>query len=449
MKYWKCSILLLLVILIAGVQAQDQKFNVYGFMDINFSKNLTMADNTMLRGGSYGEQEPEISIGNLNVYLDFNPNRNSRILVELALLKSLADKSPVFDTKIDDATTNPLPVELQAQLNGMFEKEAEDEIAYGGISVYRAWTDYMVNDLVNIRAGKFVTPAGIWNVDHGTPVLPTISQPSQTSFLPLFPETQVGAMLYGLHFLGDYDLAYNVYLSKGRFDEGGNPRLQDRNNPEKLSDLGYGGHASISGENLAEFTFGTSVYTGAVRNMNTVVKIKGVVPGPNVVTDIANGENTYYTDVETQSLRELVVGADVKLHWKGVTVQAELNRRQLTDDETDEEIVFLGWYGMVSYKKSLSGDMYVTPYFFYEDLNWDAGGIAQYPTNVLPISAFFTTTAGVKLGLLSNLSLKLEYSSFGLTPNNEPSLGAISLANSYTDSDFDFSIFRAQLAVAF
>ncbi|MGL1937028.1 MAG: hypothetical protein OCD01_18520 [Fibrobacterales bacterium] len=473
MKYWKCSILLLLVILIAGVQAQEQKFNVYGFFDLNYYQNLSMDNNTFLNNGAFKEKEPDIYIGNVNVYFDFNPNPDSRVLVEVGLLRSLADKQgDISNELIDEIMINgaPAPAGNQALFEGVVAKEGTEDDKFGGVSLYRAWAEYSYSDNVNIRAGKFITPAGIWNVDHGSPVLTTIAQPKQTSFIPLFPESQTGLMLWGTQFAGDFDIAYNAYMTTGRKDEGGNPRIQDENDPEKLGDFGYGGHASFSGEIEAEFSLGTSIYSGAIRNRNTIAETYGIsvtattpeeaaaLPA-TLTAEALNGENTYYKDVETQSFRELVVGFDAKAQYKGATFQAELNSRTLSDDVTGDEIAFLGWYTMLGYKINLPAAMTITPYGMYEVVGWDVGEgtIQAYPTNMLPIKTFKTSTLGVKIGLLSNTSLKLEYMRIGFDIVNDPFVAAsasptgskISLANTYKSSDLVLQAFQAQITVAF
>jgi len=58
--------------------------------------------------------------------------------------------------------------------------------------------------------------SGIWNVDHGSPVVLTVSQPYQTKVTPIFPESQMGLMSYGMMYLGDHDLSYNAWISNGR-----------------------------------------------------------------------------------------------------------------------------------------------------------------------------------------------------------------------------------------
>jgi hypothetical protein len=85
----------------------------------------------------------------------------------------------------------------------------------GGIILERAWLEYSAHPLLNIRAGQFLTPYGIWNVDHGSPVIIGSRRPFIIGER-LLPEWQTGLQIHGSHHLGRVELGYNVTLSNGR-----------------------------------------------------------------------------------------------------------------------------------------------------------------------------------------------------------------------------------------
>ena len=59
----------------------------------------------------------------------------------------------------------------------------------------RLYLDYNLSDKVNIRTGRFLTPAGRWNLLHAAPLVWTATRPLATSYL--FPTAVNGLMLHG------------------------------------------------------------------------------------------------------------------------------------------------------------------------------------------------------------------------------------------------------------
>lgn len=90
------------------------------------------------------------------------------------------------------------------------------------LSLERAYVDYALTDATTLRAGKFLTPIGRWNLVHATPLVWTTSRPL-TTFLP-FPTNMTGVMVNGslATFAGGMD--YSVY-GAGTDDLRANPDL--------------------------------------------------------------------------------------------------------------------------------------------------------------------------------------------------------------------------------
>lgn len=59
----------------------------------------------------------------------------------------------------------------------------------------RFYFDYNLSEKLNLRAGRFLTPAGRWNLLHAAPLVWTSTRPLVTS--RLFPSSTNGLMLYG------------------------------------------------------------------------------------------------------------------------------------------------------------------------------------------------------------------------------------------------------------
>lgn len=73
----------------------------------------------------------------------------------------------------------------------------------------RLYGDFTLSDRLSIRAGKFLTPIGRWNVIHAQPLVWTTSRPLVT-FVP-FDTSTTGVMLSGFLFPARGTVRYAVY----------------------------------------------------------------------------------------------------------------------------------------------------------------------------------------------------------------------------------------------
>jgi hypothetical protein len=81
------------------------------------------------------------------------------------------------------------------------------------LALERLYLDYDINELATVRAGKFLTPIGRWNLIHATPLVWTTSRPLTTT--RTFPTNVTGLMLYGTLPKVVNGLEYTLYASKG------------------------------------------------------------------------------------------------------------------------------------------------------------------------------------------------------------------------------------------
>ena len=123
-----------------------------------------------------------------------------------------------------DASLNELSLFLKWEGDSRFRFFSELEIEKplvrsrkGNIStqdaffdVERLYFDYNLSEKINLRAGRFLTPAGRWNLIHAAPLQWTASRPLVTS--RLFAESVSGVMLYGAQPFADQALEYTVYM---------------------------------------------------------------------------------------------------------------------------------------------------------------------------------------------------------------------------------------------
>lgn len=74
----------------------------------------------------------------------------------------------------------------------------------------RLYVDYNLSDTLNLRAGRFLTPAGRWNLVHAAPLVWTSLRPLATS--RLFPVSTNGLMFYGATPLANNALEYSFFV---------------------------------------------------------------------------------------------------------------------------------------------------------------------------------------------------------------------------------------------
>ncbi|GMT42451.1 MAG: hypothetical protein IEMM0002_0862 [bacterium] len=121
--------------------------------------------------------------------------------------------------------------------------------AQGRIFVEAVYMDYRPSHKISVRAGRFYTPAGIWNVYHYSPFVPTQIIPAHIR--KIFPQVTDGMSLYGDLDMGGNVLSYNIYTGNGE----GNSGNGDKNNAKSI-----GGRLLLAVPGNHDFEIGVSVY---------------------------------------------------------------------------------------------------------------------------------------------------------------------------------------------
>jgi hypothetical protein len=188
------------------------------------------------------------------------------------------------------------------------------EFNLGGIQIERIHLTYTPVDWFNVLAGRFITPFGIWNVDHGSPVVIPVRLPQmlQRQFVPL---AQTGLQVYGRLFPHEtLQLNYALTLTNGR---GPIDAVHDLDNNKGLGlrlRLLYE-HDDIS------LSVGGHGYTGSYRDEELALIID-----PAASTMETNKETT-------EDYNELSISADLQLKLMGFLLQAEYVRQRVTYNE--------------------------------------------------------------------------------------------------------------------
>jgi hypothetical protein len=97
--------------------------------------------------------------------------------------------------------------ELEYPLRWNSEHELTTRDAY--FDLERLYLDYNLSEKLNLRAGRFLNPAGRWNLIHAAPLVWTTSRPLVTELL--FPASINGLMFYGSAPYNDYAFEYTFF----------------------------------------------------------------------------------------------------------------------------------------------------------------------------------------------------------------------------------------------
>lgn len=271
---------------------QQRKLDLYGFADFTYQRLLIDKDNVWNR--TYPSVN-SFAVGNFNLYMSSNLGDSWRAFAEVRFLYL-----PNGATTTDPATGNALRTDTTVLDYAGFEQP----IRWGGIRIERIYIEHEFNGLLKLQAGQFLTPYGIWNVDHGSPTIIGIKKPFVVSD-QLFPEQQTGLQLYGSDYFDPVEVGYHLYISNGR----GPVQYQDFDD-----DKAFGGRIYGKTDAVGTLTVGASFYRGGYYDRSARYVTKNVGTGVSV-------DQEYTT---TAKYQELSLGADVKWEYKSWLAQGEV-----------------------------------------------------------------------------------------------------------------------------
>lgn len=179
----------------AGDGGFDDKLSVYGFADFTWS-NTHFTHQT-----PYAHDSTTFALTSLNVYIAKNLTPRWRSLAEISF------------NYVPNGSTNPDGTTVVTSASDATDFGRTTQ--WGTIAIERAYVEYDLTPHLTIRAGHWLTPYGIWNTDHGSPVIIGTYRPYIVGE-QLFPEHQTGLDAFGSAPVGDYKLGYHATISNGR-----------------------------------------------------------------------------------------------------------------------------------------------------------------------------------------------------------------------------------------
>jgi hypothetical protein len=369
-------------------------FRLYGFIDMGLQK-LWATDDPIIP-----TRKTTFVLGNVNLYLDFHPANDWSSLTEVRLTNYPNGHStygiPAFGvpfTRVDTTTSDPG--------NG----QGYDNLRWGSIVLERAYIQWQKSPKLGLRVGQFLTPYGIWNVDHGTPTLISLYRPFFQAN-EMFPEHQLGVEAFGRFDdlpLEHWQLDYHAYVSNGRTP--GNVAL--------IHDKMIGGRLVASATRPYAMAFGVSAIRGRYVDQEINVSVEdGTTERPTTV-----------------AYDEYAVGVDGSVDLGGLRVRGEValrnkrydtGKREIswapgvyTADGNEADIYLLAAYRIprTRFEPYLYGEWYRWPTPLGEDALTGSGGLNIYFTPAIQLKLQFSVSGRVDGGdpRLKNFDTRAEF----------------------------------------
>jgi hypothetical protein len=288
----------------------DDKLNVYGFADIGF-----LADHWTKDLPGLANNTKSFLVGNFNLYVAKNLTEKARLLGEVRFTL-LPNGSQNADGSLVDTTSTDLT---------NYGRPSQ----WGGVVIERLYIEYDIVPQLSIRAGRWLTPFGIWNIDHGSPVIISVGRPYVMGE-NFFPERQTGIDLFGSRRLDGFKLGYHATVSNGR------SATEAQSDPD--SRFAFGGRLEL--ETPWGLRLGGSYYRGRYTGL-------AAMPG-----------------AEPETYLEAGVAGDAMYDHGGLHLQAEVvSRDRHYLDRTGGRDT--GWYVLAGYRFDRLWN--VMPFAFYNE----------------------------------------------------------------------------------
>jgi hypothetical protein len=348
-----------------GEATAESRLRFYGFADMAFRK-IYVPEESHLSG--LIDDSSSFALGNVNLYIDATPVDEFRALAEV--------RFTLYPWGTPDSTFAPTDTTVFDTTSAT----GRNKVVYSGIVLERAHLEWTKYDAFRVLFGYFLTPYGLWNVDHGSPTLISSVLPGFWAS-ELFPTRQLGVQALGDFFSGSWQFGYRAYVSNGR-----TPGQLD---VDKNKHLGGQVYAAFEGPLRAKL--GASGFWG--QNAYFVKSIASVDP-----FRVATTKDAEYT--------EFGLGADLSVDYKALRLRGEFvaqredytdGLRPATSPVTEQaDRTRLGAYGILAYR--LPAPVNLEPYVF---VDYD-----QRPTT--NANATLTPSGGLIWHVASPVQLKFQ-----------------------------------------
>lgn len=394
-----------------GAASEERKLSGWGFFDITFGKALL--DHSQAAYGGYVPRYSSFMTNGVNLYLKSEMTKTLSAMVETRLTYTPVgvNYSKPVDVYMDGVFVQSQGV---AERGGSVSKNPYSYFMYRqhGLFIERAHFDWKPRDWFGVRVGRYLTPFGIWNEDHGSPVTLGVDMPNLINYA-LVPTHQLGLQVYGVQPLAEnLNLEYAITASNGRGP------IDEYKDLDDNKALGLRLKATYSADNLF-LRLGGYAYYGKYTDSYDYLRLAMT---PALTLDRSQSAPFGAGAKTTEAYRETIGTLDATVQLYGFRLMAELAERRVmfdvapTMDPVRSTIngtpygtqIFAGsyvgvaYYGMLGYEFELGeslGNMKVTPY---------AGADHLSPDKTQPVMVMNQYRFGVNLKPSPYLTGKLE-----------------------------------------
>jgi len=329
-----------------GPEVFSPALRFYGFADYTIQKYIFLSD------AWNGTLNDKLSFGvsHVNLYAEADVAPSWKSLIEVRFLFQ-PDGAGTYSTTA--GVLNPLDTSGRTNTGTSDFYDSNRSVSLGGIAIQRAYIEYGISPYLKMRAGHFLTPWGVWNVDHGSPVIIGPSKPYIIGE-QFFPESQTGFEVLGTAPVGDATLGYHLTLSNGR---GPAQVLEDLDGNKAI-----GGRVFLRGYWLGQLDLGISGYGGTVTDRR------------QQVIDLTNQREGWF---DYSRYNEISWAVDLRWVWRGLHFQNEAAfQDRVWDDNArppgvngvgyQPDVRRLGFYSLLGYRLPWLNLMPYALYGYYD-----------------------------------------------------------------------------------
>ncbi|MCP4675692.1 MAG: hypothetical protein GY854_09340 [Deltaproteobacteria bacterium] len=386
----------------------EKRLSIYGFFDVSFYKSFFEYEDSVLKAldAPYGT----FVMNNINLFLKSEMTDSLEALIETRLsfgpngeetnlpVDAYVD-GELYPDLIDDTEYERTDTTVSSTISG-------EEFKHGSIDIVRAYLDWKPRDWFSARAGRYLTPFGIWNVEHASTVLVGIFYPSLMN-QRVVPLSQMGLQFYGSTFIGELmKLDYAVTLSNGR---GPVDTLMDL---DENKAIGARAQATWSGENW-NLKIGGYGYFGKYTDASRRAVVNLTAGPTGIEIDDESGSATSAVIQVEEEYNEMIGTADLSLELWGVKLFGEyvfkrvnyikapiqirdnqfIQNGDIVDTRYEPSFTTQSVYGILAWTLPLDkfiAPVTITPYGGYDwvqiqdHFDWYAVRITRFGLNVKP-----------------------------------------------------------------
>lgn len=387
---------------------EDQRgIDIYGFFDVAFVKTLAHKGSLM---EGLTNRESTFVLQNTNLYFSSRMSDSLSAITELRFTFRPHGNEQQFEFPAAGLAYERIDTEVDDQLSN-------EHFRLGGVSIERAHLTWQPRDYFGLIAGYYLTPYGIWNEEHGSPVRTSI-RPPHMSVARVVPQAQLGIAVKGRFFPAARTyFDYGITLSNGR---GPMDTVMDL---DENKALGLKLKLIYEGKKF-RLSAGGYGYMGDYTDIKRYVK--SVTPEFSVGQEVTESYSEYIGAFDL-----LLEAGDFRFQgeyvWRLTQYDIRVPRPQMEGPGYKPDYLAYGGYGMLSYTlplEHLLGEMKLAPYVSLEFSEQD---------ETIDLFSILISVVGLNFKPSAYVVLKLEGTYLHPTKND----------------DFRVAFIMAQMAVSF